>query len=493
MCFEIKWILEQYNYAFQKSGEYISSPVFTVDTIEKTIWKLKLFPKGNNELNKNFISIFLKREDRAQPQNVTLLYQISILGTCGEILFSKCSTKHSIAIGGSVGFPQFIERDEIFKIRKNDYLPQNALTVRCSIWNDVQDAENVCCLARTRMLIQRRLFVWNIKEFNAFQESKYEINSAEANKTMISLKLFLSSGQNSETFIRLKVCPCDQRLKLCTLRIYLIEKSRKRIECLNDEIVFNKDTNTVLSTLTFSKENLVLNKNLYLPNDILQLYCECAINIGIVYNAIERFTSGISPSVQDGNFTSDGFMSKKIRLDSKTVLAEHFKSLYKENFMCDTELKTKSGSFPAHKNILSARSPVFKAMFTNDMKEKHSKCVEIADLDDDAVQGMLLYMYTATLPDLQWDSACNLYFAADKYQILCLKSDCTFFLMKNLTQDKVYDLLILADRHQDKELMSAIQDYIWIHKGIFNTIAWKRFMEMYTKLAAEVLHQVVKK
>ncbi|GFY37077.1 hypothetical protein TNIN_3041 [Trichonephila inaurata madagascariensis] len=61
-------------------------------------------------------------------------------------------------------------------------------------------------------------------------------------------------------------------------------------------------------------------------------------------------------------------------------------------------------------------------MFTNDMKEKNNKCVDIEDLDDDTVQRMLLYMYTATLPDFQWDSACNLYAAANKYEILSLKN-----------------------------------------------------------------------
>ncbi|GFY51904.1 hypothetical protein TNIN_51351 [Trichonephila inaurata madagascariensis] len=126
-------------------------------------------------------------------------------------------------------------------------------------------------------------------------------------------------------------------------------------------------------------------------------------------------------------------------------------------------------------------------MFHNDMKEKHSECVDIEDLDDDTVKRMLLYMYTGTLPDLQWDSACNLYTAADKYEILSLKSDCTSFLMDTLTLDNACDLLILADRHQDKYLKSGIQNYFSINRGIFNTNEWKCFMQTNAQLLRELL------
>ncbi|GFX38458.1 hypothetical protein TNCV_2344311 [Trichonephila clavipes] len=93
-------------------------------------------------------------------------------------------------------------------------------------------------------------------------------------------------------------------------------------------------------------------------------------------------------------------------------------------------------------------------MFSNDMRERNSECVDIENLDDDTFQRMLEYMYTATVPDLQWDIAYNLY-AADKYEILSLKSKCASFLTDNLTQDNACDLLILADMHQDEELKST--------------------------------------
>ncbi|GFQ64397.1 tdpoz1 [Trichonephila clavata] len=105
---------------------------------------------------------------------------------------------------------------------------------------------------------------------------------------------------------------------------------------------------------------------------------------------------------------------------------------------------------------------------------------------------MLLYIYTATLPDLQWDSACNLYAAADKYEILGLKSKCSSFMKDNITIDNVLDLLILTDMHQDEDLKSAVQDYILNHRVIFNTNGWKLFMKTNVELAADLMYLKLK-
>ncbi|GFY76241.1 hypothetical protein TNIN_17031 [Trichonephila inaurata madagascariensis] len=125
-----------------------------------------------------------------------------------------------------------------------------------------------------------------------------------------------------------------------------------------------------------------------------------------------------------------------MHLNSTRILKENLESLYKENLLCDTNLKTKTGSFPAHKSIHSARSTVFKEMFTHNMKEKNSEYVYMEDLNDDTVQRLLQYIYTATLLDLQWDSACNLYAAADKYEIPSLKSECSSFFKDCLSHYK---------------------------------------------------------
>ncbi|GFX38427.1 hypothetical protein TNCV_2344021 [Trichonephila clavipes] len=162
------------------------------------------------------------------------------------------------------------------------------------------------------------------------------------------------------------------------------------------------------------------------------------------------------------NLTSNSLKSKEILLDSAKTLKENLEFSYKENLLCNTNLKTKTGSFPANKFILSARSPVFKAMFTYDTKEKNSEYVMIEDLDDGTVQRMLQYMYTVTKPDFQWVSTCNLYTATD------------------------------TNMHQDEDFKSAVQNYILNHRGIFNTDGWNGFMKVNSRLAAELLYLMTK-
>ncbi|CAL1295009.1 unnamed protein product [Larinioides sclopetarius] len=110
--------------------------------------------------------------------------------------------------------------------------------------------------------------------------------------------------------------------------------------------------------------------------------------------------------------------------------------MYNDAIFVDTELRTSTRTFRTHRALLSARSPVFRKMFSHDMKEKNIGIIDITDLDNDSVHRMLLYIYTDSLKDLQIENASKLYEAAEKYEILSLKSRCSFFLKKKFVPDQ---------------------------------------------------------
>ncbi|GFQ91700.1 hypothetical protein TNCT_134691 [Trichonephila clavata] len=169
-------------------------------------------------------------------------------------------------------------------------------------------------------------------------------------------------------------------------------------------------------------------------------------------------------------------------------LDDALRSMYSEGLFCDTKLRTSTKTFSAHKNILSARSPIFKEMFRKDMKDKTTGCVGITDIDADTIHRMLLYLYTDTLEDLKWETASEMYVTADKYQIISLKRKCSTFLTVNLTVNNVSEVLILAIKHQDEDLKNAVQDYILRNdKAVFCSSEWKHLMDTHTKLAAETM------
>ncbi|GBN51734.1 Speckle-type POZ protein [Araneus ventricosus] len=213
------------------------------------------------------------------------------------------------------------------------------------------------------------------------------------------------------------------------------------------------------------------NESRYLPNDVLSLDCEYAYSNGTV--SYEQCGCGIiSPKstntvVESENEHNIGKEKSRI----VPVMANDLKSMYNDRIFSDTELRTSTQTFSAHKNILSARSPVFRKIFCNDMKEKNSGHVDITDLEDDTLHRMLLYIYTDTLDDMQFDNGCKLYVAADKYEILTLRSSCSSFLKENFSPVKACDVLALGDRHQDDDLKSDVQDFILKHdKEVFGSL-----------------------
>ncbi|GFU61313.1 hypothetical protein TNCV_5033581 [Trichonephila clavipes] len=131
-------------------------------------------------------------------------------------------------------------------------------------------------------------------------------------------------------------------------------------------------------------------------------------------------------------------------------------------------------------------------MFLDDMK-KLKGSVDIVDLDDDTVRRMLLYMHTDSIEDLEWESALRLYEAADKYEILFLRKECSVFLVGLLSPTNACDALVLAGRHQDNDF-KVVQKYIVdCDKSVFCSEEWKNFMKDNCELAAETMLKVWQK
>ena len=74
----------------------------------------------------------------------------------------------------------------------------------------------------------------------------------------------------------------------------------------------------------------------------------------------------------------------------------------------------------AHKAILTARSPVFAAMFEHDCKEKQESKVEIIDFSFEAFKELLKFVYTGQVQLEQF--AGELLEASDKVRIGVMSS-----------------------------------------------------------------------
>ena len=172
--------------------------------------------------------------------------------------------------------------------------------------------------------------------------------------------------------------------------------------------------------------------------------------------------------------------------DVPDTLANCLGSLLQSGGLSDITLVAGEKDFPAHRIILSARSPVFKAMFQHNMREKTINRMDIEDLAANTVKGMLQWMYTGQLPATEQESRCLLC-AADKYNLEPLKLACERVLRLALSVQNAADLMDLADLHHADSLKSDCVRFIAVNsKEVKATEGWKRLERKRVDLLAQL-------
>jgi BTB/POZ domain len=127
--------------------------------------------------------------------------------------------------------------------------------------------------------------------------------------------------------------------------------------------------------------------------------------------------------------------------------------------LTDVTLKVKDKEFKAHKVILAAASPVFKAMFKEGTKEHEDSCVNIQDMDSDVFEVFLRFLYSGQVDQLD-EMISELFVAADKYDVQPLREICIHHMAKNISMDNAVNMLILADRYGLEPIKIQAQKFI---------------------------------
>ncbi|CAL1297375.1 unnamed protein product [Larinioides sclopetarius] len=391
----------------------------------------------------------------------------------------------------------FLEMDEIFLRRKADYLPHDILSVRCKIWKGKGEVvRNIGqSSARTRIRVEKISFLHEVQNFSTLetkQKKSAEIRPHSKGEHFISSSLHLTDCSCCEEKISIEIAPsdADQILRKCDL--YLLAASGNVKECGKADNRYGIELKSLTTLpLSLTKEAVLNRKREFLPDDKFSLLCKCTFSRGIEFQRIEETVHEMPLAVmQKTNDVARKNTFKALeKIFSYPSGLEDIKALYTNKSLTDVQLKTKTKPFPAHKMVLCARSPVFKRMMTNDMKEKNSDCIEIGDMGDDVVQQLLLFLYSDTVENLQWEMTTQLYYAADKYEVGKLKTVCSSFLLENLTPTNAGELLLLADIHSDGDLKKLTEDFILEHeKEVFGSKEWEKLMETNPVLIMKAMH-----
>ena len=151
-------------------------------------------------------------------------------------------------------------------------------------------------------------------------------------------------------------------------------------------------------------------------------------------------------------------------------------------------------SFPCHKVILAARSDVFAAMFKHkNMAENMGNKVEITDVDPEALEQLLLFIYAdKTSPgDMDVKTASSLLTAADKYNIQPLKKICEQTICENIQVANAAEALMLAYLHEAKNLKTVVIDFVMSNmEEVMETTGWKVINESNPKILNEIFKAI---
>lgn len=179
-------------------------------------------------------------------------------------------------------------------------------------------------------------------------------------------------------------------------------------------------------------------------------------------------------------------------LPMKPIIKDFKKLLFSSEFS-DVSLVVGEKEIQAHRNILSARSPVFSRMLNSEMMESSSREILIDDITEEALREMLSFVYTGQVPNIQV-LAHQLYYAADKYQIDELIVICEDSLIRNLSVNSCVETLILSDRHDAVNLKMSVLEYIINNiEEVMETKAWAELAKSNSIMVNEVLRHHVKK
>jgi speckle-type POZ protein len=140
-------------------------------------------------------------------------------------------------------------------------------------------------------------------------------------------------------------------------------------------------------------------------------------------------------------------------------LAGHLGSLLATGMGADVTFDVGGRAFPAHRVLLAARSPVFRAELFGHMMEKDARRIRIAGVRPEIFELLLHFIYTDSLPGdgEGCDTATlqHLLVAADLYGIDRLKHICEGKLHASVDEKTVASMLALAERHNCPRLRDA--------------------------------------
>ncbi|XP_002741594.1 kelch-like protein 10 [Saccoglossus kowalevskii] len=183
------------------------------------------------------------------------------------------------------------------------------------------------------------------------------------------------------------------------------------------------------------------------------------------------------------NQESDDRVEKKISVAACNV----FRELRQNRQLCDIVIQVEGQEFPAHRNILSACSPYFRALFTNGMNETLLKTVKIPGVSIRTMDQIIDYAYTREVVITE-SNVVDLVVAADQFHCLGIVEKCADFLADRLSSDNCIGIRRFAQSYYIPSLEESAKQYLLKH---FDTVSLNFDKDEFLELTCDELCEYI--
>ncbi|GFY37357.1 TD and POZ domain-containing protein 1 [Trichonephila inaurata madagascariensis] len=252
--------------------------------------------------------------------------------------------------------------DELLETKRKSILSGDTLRIRCRLWRvDGKAVIPAKFFVRTVLSVKKKSFLWDIERFSSFECDRKETFVLRSES--LNQEAALNIGVNGQGKIVISISSLHKNIKVFKFKAFMTDTNGCKTDCGIRNVFPETIAHSMCKlALPFSKKYLMDNKNVYLKNDVISLSVECSWCDGFDLNVIEGTSFGIN-AVNHGMCVSNSGVGEMCKVDD---LKEDFETLYAEGILSDVKPKTKC--YPA-KNILSARSPVFRSIFARPKKK----------------------------------------------------------------------------------------------------------------------------
>ncbi|GIY26306.1 speckle-type POZ protein [Caerostris extrusa] len=439
--FTFSWKIKNFSYCV----ESIRSPEFITGNNRK--WFLRVHVNKKNQIRCSLVRV-------KASESTTLDYEISILTCDGtpevkltekEATFKKSklakNSQHRNALGRSL----CVAKDIIHKSRRDSFLLNDTLTIKCQMWSSEDHFEARQAFVSSQLFLNatsRKHFPWPVDNLKKpFKSDKRNIPLFNSKAIKKSDKFFLNFTMvdefNETKAFQIKVSRPGGKRRCTILKLFIFDINGKALDLVTEEFVFGKmKTQQIWQLQSVNWKNKITEiENYFQCSNLLFIMCEFVTYIGVVTKETSRLNPTDSVSSHSlescgGRLVSD---MDGNRSQCSEYLKNDLKQMLDDGIFCDLKLRVGTETIPVHRSILSARSPVFRTMLAN---HKSSDTVDVEDVEAYTMRQLLLYVYTGNIDDLQWENIAKLYSVGDRFKILCLKEKCVSLFKRN--RDEFY-------------------------------------------------------